>query len=281
MTTETYRFNLGDFECISISDGSMNYPLENFFANVPRDQVEALLRQRNLTTEHITTPYTCLFVNTGQHKVMVDTGSGHNLGPSAGKLLDNMKGAGLEPADIDTVIITHAHPDHIGGNLDEEGRLNFANAQYFIWKHEWNFWMSETAVEKAPEFHVKVARKNLEPIQQRLSFVDQETEIVPGLRALAAPGHTPGHMALSIFSGDDQLLHISDTVLYPVHLEHPDWLPVFDILPQEAATSKRRIFDRAATEKVLVFAHHFPPFPNLGHVASKGNAWQWQPLEIS
>ena len=277
INTESYRFKLGDFECVSISDGSLDYPPQNFFANVPKEQIEEVLRQRNLPTDHITTPYTYLFVNTGEHQVLVDMGAGH-LAPSTGKLPQNMKAAGIEPVDIDTVTITHAHPDHIGGTLDDEGKPVYVNARYFMWKNEWDFWFSETAFAKAPESFVRLARENLEPIQDRMNLLDRESEILPGIRVIAAPGHTPGHMVVSASSGDEQLLYIGDTVLHPLHLEHPDWTPIYDIMPEKAAASKRRIFDRAAFDKALVIGQHFPPFPSLGYVVKKGEGWEWQPI---
>jgi glyoxylase-like metal-dependent hydrolase (beta-lactamase superfamily II) len=280
MITDTYRFRLGTFECISISDGSLNYPPQNFFANVPKAQLDDVLRQHDLPTDHITTPYTCLYVNTGTHRVMVDVGAG-NLAPSTGRLLQNMKAAGIEPSAIDTVIITHAHPDHIGGNLDQDDQPLYPNARYFMWKEEWDFWTTGSPIPQAPEFFFTLARNQLEPVRDRLTLLDREAEIVPGIEAIAAPGHTPGHIALSILSDGQRLLHVSDLVLYPLHLEYPDWVPIYDILPDEAATSKRRIFDRAAEQKSLVFAHHFPPFPNLGYVIKTGDGWQWQPFETS
>ena len=280
MNIESYQFKLGDFECVSISDGSHDYPPQNFFANVPKEQIEELLRQRNLATDHITTPYTYLFVNTGEHRVLVDMGAG-NLFLTTGRLVQNMKAAGIEPAEIDTVIITHAHPDHIGGALDKEGNPVFPNARYYIWKDEWDFWFSETAFAKAPETFVKIARKNLEPIKDRVSLLEHESEILPGIRVIAAPGHTPGHMVVSVSSSDEQLLYIGDTVIYPLHLEHPDWIPIYDLLPEKAAASKHRIFDRAATEKTWVIGQHFPPFPSLGHVIKKGEGWQWQPIKTT
>jgi glyoxylase-like metal-dependent hydrolase (beta-lactamase superfamily II) len=280
MNIESYHFKLGEFQCVSISDGSLDYPLQNFFANVPKEQIEEILLQRNLPTDHITTPYTYLFVNTVEHRVLVDMGAGH-LAPSTGKLLQNMRAAGIEPAEIDTVMITHAHPDHIGGTLDDEGKPVYANARYFIWRNEWDFWFSETAFAKATESFVRLARENLEPIQDRLNLLDHESEILPGIRVIAAPGHTPGHMVVSISSGNEQLLYIGDTVLYPLHLEHPDWTPIYDIMPEKAAASKRRIFDLAAFEKALVIGQHFPPFPSLGYVVKKGEGWQWQPIETT
>jgi len=277
MSTGSYHFQLGDFECVSLSDGSLDYPLENFFANVPIEQIQEALRQCNLPTDYITTPYTYLYVDTGQHRVLVDMGAG-DLGPRTGQLLQNMQAAGNDPAGIDTILITHAHPDHIGGTLNDKGELVYPNAHYYIWKDEWDFWYSEKAISKTPEMFVTVARKNLEPIRDRVTLLDDKSEIVPGVGAIPAPGHTPGHMVVSISSGGEQLLYIGDTVLHPLHLEHPDWTPVYDILSEQAAASKRRIFDRAAEEKALVIGQHFPPFPSLGSVVKLGKGWLWQPM---
>jgi glyoxylase-like metal-dependent hydrolase (beta-lactamase superfamily II) len=280
MSTGSYRFGLGDFECVSLSDGSVDYPLKNFFANVPIEQVEEALRQRDLPLDYVTTPYTYLFVDTGEHQVLVDMGAGR-LTPRTGRLLQSMSEAGIDPAEIDTVMITHAHPDHIGGTLDDDGKPVYANAHYYIGKDEWEFWFSELAAVKTPEMFVTCARTNLEPIQDRVTLLDRESQVVPGVGAIPAPGHTPGHMVVSVSSGDERLLYIGDTVLYPLHLERPDWLPIYDIVPEKAAASKRRIFDLAAEEKALVIGQHFPPFPSLGHVVKKGDGWQWQPVEVT
>jgi len=291
MTTDIYRFQVGDFQCVAVSDGTHTYAPPTFpppaiflFTNAPREHLEKTLGEHNLNPEQWTewvSPYICLVVNTGEHQVLVDTGAG-GLAPTTGKVVQNLKAVGIAPEDIDTVIITHGHPDHIGGNTDTEGKLVFPNARYVMWKDEWDFWNSEEAVLKLEE-HVRevllgYARKNLPPIKGQLHLVDRETEILPGIQAIAAPGHTPGHMALAISSQDEQLLCVSDVVLHPIHLEQPEWHAAVDFAPRQVVATRRRILTMATTEKALVLAFHFP-FPGLGRVVRKAEAWQWQPID--
>jgi glyoxylase-like metal-dependent hydrolase (beta-lactamase superfamily II) len=194
-----------------------------------------------------------------------------------------MGAAGVNPDEVDTVIVTHAHPDHIGGNLNAGGQLSFPNAQYYVWQDEWDFWFSDERLASL-QVHspmIKIARDNLEPLENCVTLLDSEVEIVPGISAIATPGHTPGHIAVSIISEGQQLLNFSDAVIHPIHLEYPDILLVFDMLPEETLASRRMICDRAADEKALVFAHHLPPFPNLGHIVKKDEGWRWQPIETS
>lgn len=294
MDAGSYRFLLGEFECLAVSDGAFNYSPGSLFANVSQQEVESVLHARGLPTDRVTTPYTCLFIDTGDNRVLVDTGAG-NLGESApkvvpnvdhsttatGALRRNLEAAGIPASEVDTVIITHAHPDHVGGTVDDAGELVFANARYVIGREESAFWTSEAGARQAPPIMVDIARRSLDAIGDRLTFVDTGEEILPGIRVVATPGHTPGHISLEISSGDEILLHISDVVIYPLHLEHPDWTPVFDMLPEAAETSKRRTFDHAAEQGTLVFGHHFPPFPNLGHVRKHGSGWQWQPIDLA
>jgi glyoxylase-like metal-dependent hydrolase (beta-lactamase superfamily II) len=275
MSTRSYSFPLGDFTCVCLSDGSLDYPIQNFFANVHPQEIEAALQQQNLPTDYITTPYTYLFVNTQENHILVDMGAGH-LGPRTGKLMQSIQAAGINPETIDTVVITHAHPDHIGGTINDEGDLNFPNAGYHISRVEWEYWFSESATTSAPKPFVEIARNNLSVIEDRINLVDGESEIVPGIFVIPAPGHTPGHMVVEVVSNDQRLYYIGDTVLYPLHLEHPDWLPIYDILPEQAAISKSTIFDLAAEKQALVVGQHFPPFPSLGHVIKKENGWKWQ-----
>ena len=285
--TEIHRFKVGDFECMAVSDGTFAYPDHSFFVNAPKERLEQVLREHNIQPGEIITPWTCLLVNTGRQRVLVDTGGGPEatrLVPSVGKLLQNLEAEGIEPGDIDVVILTHGHPDHIGGNTDAEGKPAFPKARYVMWKDEWEFWTSEPDLgqleveESLKQLMLTFARSNLPPIEGQLDLVDRESEVVPGIRAVAALGHTPGHMALAISSGSKQLLCISDALLHPIHMEQADWYPAFDLVREQAMVTKRQLMDRAAAEKALVLAFHFP-FPGLGHVIQREKGWQWQPID--
>ena len=149
-----------------------------------------------------------------------------------------------------------------------------------MWKGEWDFWTSGEAEAKLDEHFRDVllsfVRKNLPPIQDRLDLIEREREILRGIQAISAPGHTPGHMALSIFSEGDHLLNIVDTVLHPIHLAQPEWCAAVDFAPDQVVATRRRLLSRAVAEKSLVLAFHFP-FPGLGHIVQKGEEWEWQP----
>ena len=289
MSDNGYRFKVGDFTCLAVSDGFHAYAPPQFpppevmlFANASPEALSLVRKRHGLPTPWLewVSPYICLIVDTGKQLVLVDTGAG-NLAPTTGKLLASLRAEKIAPGDIDIVFNTHGHPDHLGGNVDAAGKPAFPKARYFISRVEWNFWTSPQAEQKIDEHSreilVGTARRNLLPLKGSVDLVEDNTEVVPGIRTISASGHTPGLMALAISSKNERLLCISDVVLHPVHLEMPDWFSVFDVSPGLVAATRRSLLERAAAENALVMAFHFP-FPGLGRIVPKGNTWQWQAL---
>jgi glyoxylase-like metal-dependent hydrolase (beta-lactamase superfamily II) len=293
MSAETFPFQVGAFDCIVVKDGSYAYPYPaqnifiNFFVNATIEHLEQVLRKHDLDPEQweeYVSPYVSLVINTRQNLVLVDTGAG-GIAPTTGKLIQTLQSRGITPEDFDTVILTHGHPDHIGGNIDKAGNPAFPNARYILWKDEWEFWTSEPNLDElkisdhGKELLVEVAQDNLLPLRDQIELISQDTEIVTGIRVILAPGHTPGHMVVEVLSGSDQLLYISDTVLHPIHLQKPDWYSAVAINPRQVVETRSQILDMASKEKMLTLASHFT-FPSLGYVLQKEEGWDWQPIGL-
>jgi len=291
MTAGAYSVKIGTIECSVISDGTFpgtpvpyTSPKSFLFSKAPEEELKLALQEHNVELEVVNDwiiPFAGLLIKTGGRVVLMDTGAG-GLGPDTGKLPENLRAAGVRPDDIEIIIHTHAHRDHVGGNTDSAGKTVFRNARYFMWKDEWDYWNADktrTSFQgSGREGALELTLKNLAVLKGRVELIEREGEIVPGVSAIRAPGHTPGHMALLISSGGQELLCLADTVHHIIHLEHPEWATAIDLDREQVAATRRKLLGRAAGEASLVFATHMP-FPGLGHVVPKGKAWQWLPID--
>ena len=264
-----YRFKVGRFDCIIIQDMGMTPALSQFFPDIPQDEARELAAPYHINVEAIDLSINILLVRTPDHLVLIDTGTGQS------SLSDKIKSAGIDPAAIDTVVLTHGHSDHVGGIFDAVGNFNYPNAHYFMWQGEYDHW---TGLEQPPNTDLPPAIVTMQKLHDQpgkltlIGATDQEVEIVPGVCAIFAPGHTPGHLAIVVESGADKLLHIVDAAHVPLQITHPEWSMRADTDKVQSATTRKTLFDRALHENLLLMAYHFT-FPGLGHVTADDVPW--------
>lgn len=289
--TGIYTIELGDIQIKVVTDGHLlvNPVQAEFAQHIDSIKVANLLKKNFAASDEVDLAMNILLLKTPDRLILIDSGAGDEFGSQCGRLYGNLKYVGINPDSITDIVLTHAHPDHIGGLTDREGHIRYPNADIHISKEEYDFWMSES-----PDFskstmtdkeHIKmlvdVAKRNLQHSAPKIhSFMAGET-LLECLQTIPAPGHTPGHIALRIFSGDDELYHIADVVHSEIiSFEHPEWIYNSDTDHSLGIETRKRMLKQLAGSKALFFAYHLP-WPGLGHVKYEGNHYKWIPQRIT
>jgi glyoxylase-like metal-dependent hydrolase (beta-lactamase superfamily II) len=280
-----YRFKIGDFELTAINDGTWYRQLDDkFVRNAPLPDVQKALSDMFLPTNVLPIPFTALIVNTGSRLIALDTGTGGQLGqmaPQSGTFAANLAAAGIDPKAVDAIYISHFHPDHINGIKTKDNTLFFPNAEINVPAPEWTFWMDDGNMSKAPEAAqgtFRNVRRVFADIAKDVKRFDPGKEVAPGIASIAASGHTPGHTAFSIASGNRSMLYLADTTNNPwLFVRNPDWQAIFDMDGNMAADNRKRLLDRAAADKMLVHGYHFP-FPASGYITKTAKGYDLVPV---
>ena len=279
-----YRFTVGDLQVTAINDGVAFRTLDGFIKNAPDADVKQALAAAFLPSDKMTIPFTTLVVNTGSKLVLLDSGNGDLGAPTSGTWMANFKAAGFDPAQVDTILISHFHGDHINGLRLKDGSAVFVKAEIMVPAAEWAFWMDDAKMAAAPD-GLKPAFQNVRrvfgPIAKDVARFDWGKEPVTGITTIAAPGHTPGHTAFAIASGNGKLMAMSDTTNNPaLFARHPEWSAVFDMDGPEAVATRRKMLDMAAADRMQVSFYH-ASFPATGFIAKDGAAYQMVPMSWS
>jgi len=282
-----YRSVLGSYQLTALYDGLWRVKVdEHFVRNASAAQVDEALAAGFLPPRILPVSFTALLVNTGAKLVLIDTGTAGQITDSAGTLLANLAIAGVKPQAIDTILISHFHPDHINGIRSKDGDKVFPNAEIAVPEGEWAYWMDDAnmaGVSTTVRRYFLNARRIFRDIGGEVRRFEPGAEVAPGITSIPAFGHTPGHAAFAISSGNASLLVISDSAREPwLFVRHPEWQPSYDMDAAMAVETRRRLLDRAAADRMPVHGYHFP-FPAMGHIARTATGYDlvpalWQPL---
>ena len=269
-----------------VSDGPL--PLGDptgTFIGATKEEIAKLLTDNFMSPTNIVLEQNSPVVNTGTHLVLFDTGMGTQkmFGPTTGRLIQSLREAGIQPAQIDAVVISHAHIDHIGGMVDAANRRLFPNAKVYMSEADFNFWTDEKKLaDAASKDFVAHARKNLLPYRDRITFVKDKEEFLPGITALAAPGHTVGHMVFMLSSDGKSACFTGDLTHHQILLlERPRFEFKYDTDPKQSVQSRVRILDMLAKDRIPMLAYHYP-WPGYGYIAKQGDGFRYHaaPMEI-
>lgn len=275
MTAPVARYQVGEFEVNTLLDGavSVKEPQKTFGMNVDADTFSATSAENFIPADAFKAYFTPTLVNTGSELILFDTGVGEGGRPARGNMRAALESAGYKPEQVDVVVITHMHPDHIGG-LMEGGAPAFPNARYVIAQAEYDFW---AGMDPEANGITKLMTKNVKPLAEKMTFLNGGGSVASGITAVDAHGHTPGHTVYMLESGGQQLLLAADSANHYVwSLARPDWEVRFDMDKAAAAATRKSLFGMLAADKVPFVGYHMP-FPAVGYVASDGEGFRYVP----
>lgn len=278
-----YRFQLGGIAATVLSDGLIGGPPRIYAIDAPDDELREALRRAFLPVDHLALNLNTLLIETGGRRILLEAGAGQTMGPNGGRLFANLAAIGLSPEDIDAVVVSHIHPDHVGNLRTPEGGKAFPRATVFMPRADWAFFVRgepDLSYMPVPEdFRRRFAaaiRRSVEPVAREVELYEGGAEILPGLATVAAHGHTPGMAAFLVHSGRDQLLLTADLAYHPVVNVDRPWRPGPDRDPAAALAARRSLFDRAAADRIPVLGFHFP-FPGIGRLLKTETGYAWVP----
>lgn len=278
-----YRFRVGQIKATVLSDGLIGGPPSVYANDAPEAELQAVLRRAFLPADHMTLQLNTLLLEVGGRRILLEAGAGATMGPNGGRVFENLAAIGLDAGDVDTIVVSHTHPDHVGNLRNGEGGKAFPNAVVYAPRADWDFFVRNNPdlsyMPVPSDFRDRFAaaiKRSVEPIAKDIELYEAGAEIVPGLTTIAAPGHTPGMATFLVHSENDQLLLTADLAYHPVvNIDHP-WRPGPDRDKDAALASRRRIFDMAATDRLLVLGFHYP-FPGLGRMLKTDMGYAWVP----
>jgi glyoxylase-like metal-dependent hydrolase (beta-lactamase superfamily II) len=271
-----HRFQIGDMAATIVSDGPLVLPpaMELFSGPTPQ-AIEARLAAARLPLDSVHVEQNCLLLETGGRRVLFDNGMGTSkrFGPDSGQLPMSLREAGVDPASIDGLVLTHAHSDHCWGTMGDDGMPRFPNATIYMAQEELEFWESDPPGERR-EISLAGVRRHLLPLRDRIRFVRDEEEFLPGVQALLTPGHTPGHLAF-LFAGGWCLT--GDVAFHdPLSYEFPAAESAYDTDRRQGAATRLRFLERLADEHLQLIGYH-TPWPGLGHVERASDSFRYVP----
>ncbi len=279
-----HQFKVGALELMVLTDGHIALsPVQPTFPNGSEQAEKALLQKHFRSTEAVDLSMNLLIIKKENDLILVDTGTGGSFGPASGWMLASMADAGISPESITHIVISHAHPDHVGGLLTKEGTPVFPHAQVHVARLEHEFWMAPQQDFSKSKFQDKKllavftasTQTIFKTLQERVHLFEHGAELLGCLRMELAPGHTPGHTLVHVYSGSEELVHVADLLHSDVlSFQHPEWGFNGDTNFELAMATRKKILASLTQGRQKTFGYHLP-WPGIGHVRKQGEGYEW------